>query len=439
MKRLSLAVVVAAVLTCAGYASAADAVAKPVTFVLDNGVRVVLQPADHNDVVAMQALILGGSANITMQNAGIEALWLSSAQRAGTAYPREILIPKLEYLGAAIDWDADKDQSSLMLQCLRSTFDEGADIFLDLLLHPALQPEDIELMRSKLIASFQRTMESPDGLLTYAFNSAFYQGHPYEALANGTADSLRGISRQDIVDHMHEVLTGNNLLIVVVGNVDPGKLRERLNATVGALPPGEKHLPAAESFTPPESTVAVTVEKPLPTTFLLAKFQAPSPDNPDYLAFELGLSILSRQLWDAVRTKEGLAYAVAAGMAAYRSNYGYFYLSSSQPGRAVDIMRQTIKDVLEKGIAPDEVEAGKAVYTTQYYMQLEANMDQAGIVAWSEMYLDGWKNADALLAPMKDITPEQLRTVMRTWLRGIRWAWLGRSDGIDEKAFFESP
>ena len=439
MKRLGLAMVAAITLMSAGYAAAADAVDAPVSFVLDNGARVVLQPADHNDIVAMQALVMGGSANITEKNAGIEALWLSSATRAGTRYPRELLIPKLEYLGAAIDWDADKDQSSLMLQCLRSTFDEGLDIFLDLLLHPALDAGDIELMRSKLIASFQKAMESPDGLLTYAFNKAFYRGHPYDALANGTADSLKGISRQDIIDHMQGVLTGNNLLIVVVGNVDPGALRKRLNATVGTLPAGKKHPLAAMAFNPPEGTVSVAVEKPLPTTFVLAKFQAPSPDSPDYLAFELGLSILSRQLWDAVRTKEGLAYAVTAGMAAYRSNYGYIYLSSGQPGRAVDIVRQTIKDVLEKGIAPEEVQAGKAVYTTRYYMQLEANMDQAGIVAWSEMYLGGWKNADALLAPLKNITPEQLRTVMRTWLRGIHWAWLGRSQGIDDKAFFESP
>ena len=439
MKRMSYGAVVACALLFVGTFLAQEAPVKTLSFTLDNGARVLLQPADHNDIVAVQALIFGGSANITKHTSGIEALWLSSAQRAGKHYPREILVPKLEYLGAAMDWDADKDQSSFMLQCLRSTFDESMDIFLDLLLHPALNPEDVELMRSRLIASFQKKMESPDGLLSYTFNTAYYHRHPYCNLAGGTSESLRGISVQDITAHMQKVLTGKNLLFVVVGNVDPEALRTRLNKTVGALPAGINRLSKNVPFTPPEGTVAVTVEKPLPTTYLLGKFQAPSPDHPDYFAFELGLSILSRQLWDAVRTQQGLAYAVTSGMAAYRSNYGYFYLSSNEPGKAVAIMRATVKKAMEEGFSAEQVQAGKAVYTTRYFMQLEANMDQAGIMAWSDMYLGGWKGADALLTPLKDLTPEQLRTVMRTWLRGIHWGWLGRSEGVDSKAFFESP
>jgi predicted Zn-dependent peptidase len=71
----------------------------------------------------------------------------------------------------------------------------------------------------------------------------------------------------------------------------------------------------------------------IPTNYIPGQFQAPSLDDPDYPAMQDALTTLSRRLFEEVRTKRSLSYAVGSGMSQRNANYGLLFSGLPPAGR----------------------------------------------------------------------------------------------------------
>ena len=82
---------------------------------------------------------------------------------------------------------------------------------------------------------------------------------------------------------------------------------------MSALPAGKYSDPVLTRNA--DSTLADTKleERALPTNYVRGYYSAPSPSNPDYAALTVATRILRERLFEEVRTKRNLTYAVSAG------------------------------------------------------------------------------------------------------------------------------
>ncbi len=408
-------------------------------FTLPNGATVIVIPADNSDIVAIDATIMGGSANVPPQKAGLEAMWLATATKGSKTYPKDTLMPMLEYMGTAISYSVDKDWSVFSMQCLKWYIDESMDIFFSLLSEPTLDESELELVRQKLIANAKAKKEQPTTLLAEMLNEFYYANHPYAADPEGKLETLPNITREDIIRHKDKVLVGKNLLIAVVGNVDAAKIENLLKEKIGKYESGNRLLEPPIKFTPTDDAFPVVADAPIATNYIIGKFAAPTAGTREYWAFKLGMSILSRKLWDSVRTQEGLSYAIASGEADNISNYGYIYVETINPAKALEVIHKTVKDAIDAGFDAEEIESGKKTFATNYFMQLEANSDIADIATWNELCTGKFRSVREILADLNTLSAEEIKGVMKKYMTDIKWAALGKKDQLPAQIFFENP
>src|SRR5690606_38964390 len=135
--------------------------------------------------------------------------------------------------------------------------------------------------------------------------------HPFENLATGTETSVASLTPAMIADHLASLRETGRLALVVVGDVTLDHVAALVRHHFSDLPRGRYEHRAVPSprFDQPKLT-AVAAE--LPTTYVEASFPAPRWTDPDFAASILAMRVLSRRLWEEVRTKRNLSYAPSA-------------------------------------------------------------------------------------------------------------------------------
>jgi len=290
-------------------------------------------------------------------------------------------------------------------------------------------------VRAQLLNAVRQRRDNPDAYVRDLSDSLFYQGHPYALNPEGTEVGLAGIDAAQLSTWHERRLTKDNLLLVVVGDVGRDDLEAKVVAAFGGLPEtGETGRPV-EVAAPAGPAVAV-ITRPLPTTYVRGTFPAPPlSDEDDYAAITVSLSILSDRLFEEVRTKRNLAYAVFSGVSTRRSNYGLLYVTAVEPDSALAVMLAEVRRLKDEPVSSDVLEQAVNVFVTHYYLGLETNASQAALLGRYDLVGGGWEEAGDFIEEVRGVTPEDVQRVTRRYVNGIHFAVLGDPDRLDRALF----
>src|SRR4030095_13137834 len=142
-----------------------------------NGLKVLVKRREGSLTVAAGLFVRGGARNITADNAGIEALMLSTATEATENYPRARMRNELSQMGTVIGSSVNYDYSVLSLACTRPYFDRSWQIFTDVALRPSFTKEDVALVQSRMVSTLRDDSDDPDTYLQRLQERVAYAGH----------------------------------------------------------------------------------------------------------------------------------------------------------------------------------------------------------------------------------------------------------------------
>jgi len=163
-----------------------------------NGLKVLVKRRAGSQTVAAGLFIRGGVENITAVNAGVEAFMLNVASEASANYPRERMRKELSRMGTVIGEGVNYDYSALSMTSTRTNFERSWDIFTDIALRPSFTKEDVELVKSRLVASLSDDTDEPDTYLQRLQERVAYAGHPYLKRPEGTAETIGKLTAEDL-------------------------------------------------------------------------------------------------------------------------------------------------------------------------------------------------------------------------------------------------
>lgn len=399
-----------------------------------NGLRVLVKRREGSLTVATGLFLRGGARNITAENAGIEALMLDASTEASTAFPRERMRAEQARLGTVLSYNVNYDYSVLTLTATRQHFDASWAMFADVALRPSFNQDDFERVKNRLVVSASDDTDEPDSHLQLLQERTAYAGHPYLNRPRGTVESLTRITLADLRRHHKEALQTSRLLLVIVGDLDPARVKERVTASFGKLPRGNyvaKDLPALAFAAP---TVEVTPQT-LPTNYIQGVFGAPALTSDDIYAMRIASSILRDRVFEEVRTKRQLSYAPGAFLSTQGSNVGGIYVSAKDANQAVGVMLYEIGRLQRDAVTTQELSAVVSQYLTSYYLSQETNAAQAGELATFELIGGGWKNAFQFINRLRAVMPPDVQRVAKLYMKNMKFVVLGNPDQIDQKVF----
>jgi zinc protease len=398
-----------------------------------DGVRVLLRANPQSEVAAAKAFLQGGVAYSGADRAGLELLLLQIAEKQSEKYPKEKMARELTRLGANLSSQATTDYSTFGLNSLQRNFGESFDIFLDALFHPLINDSELTLARQRRLTDLSQQEDNPDAYLSRIAVENAYGSHPFAIDPLGTRDRITSATAADLQKLKADTLTRSRVLLVVVGNVSKDDVSNRVRAALSSVPKGD--FARAQLAPIPDSDRVSTklVSRDLPTVYVEGLYPAANLASPDFPALYVGASILRDRLFQEIRTKRNLSYAPSSWVFERGANVGAVYVTTPNPNAALKVMATEIRKMQTSPASESEVRDAASAVRTRLMEDLQASEDIADLLGRFEAEGAGWQGADAFLAALGSVTPEDVRAAMDKYAHHIDFAVLGNVKDIDEK------
>jgi zinc protease len=399
-----------------------------------NGLKVILKKNPANAIIATHLYIRGGVLNLTPETAGLEPLLFDAATKGTAKYPKEKINAELSRMGTQIFGEARHDYSVVSMRCVKAYFDRAWDIFADIIFHPALEAQEVELAREQLVAALRQREDHPDSYLELLGGARFYKGHPYALEPEGTAESVGKITIEQMRQYLRENLITSKLLLVVVGNVEKTDLQNKVAKTFGQLPAGnyKPQYPAMVKHV----NVSVQIEAlPLPTNYIAGYFAAPGLRDADYYAMRTAVAILQDRVFEEVRTKRNLSYAPEARLEDMFANCGKLYVTTVAPDTTIKLMLAEVKRLQNRLLDATGLRERINLLLTSYYLENETNASQAAFLARFELAGLGWRASEKFVKNRQKVTPDQVMRAAQKYMNNFQFVIIGDPAKIDQKLF----
>lgn len=408
--------------------------AKLVTEFEVNGLKVLVKHREGSLTAVVGLFLRGGAENINEKNAGIEALMLDLSSEATANFPRGRMRSESSRLGTSVSYGTNYDYSVLTMGTTRRNFDRSWQMFTDVVLHPSFAPDDFERVKNRMIVSRNDDEDTPDSYLQQLQSRLVYAGHPYINNPDGTAESIKRLTLDEVKRYHEQVMQTSRLLLVVVGDLDPQNIKERVAASLGKLPRGNYQPPVTPSLAFDTPTVDITA-RDLPTNYVMGSYVAPSMTAPDIYAMRVASSILQTRVFTEVRVRRNLSYAPDAFLGSQQANVGGIYVSAVDANQAVRVMLDEITRLQREPLDQTEIKSTVQQYLTRHYIAQQTNAAQAGELAQYELIGGGWRNSADYIDRLRAVTPADVQRVAQKYMRNMRFVVLGNPKSIDTRIF----
>jgi zinc protease len=192
---------------------------------LDNGITLLVSERPGVPMIVVDVLIKAGSVFEPDQKAGLanltaKLLTQGTAKRTATQVAQEI-----DFMGASLSTNADYDYIEVELVVLRKYSDKGLEILGDILMNPTFAPEEIEKKIREVEGELRKDEEDPGWVAERWFLKALFGNRPYGRIVERSEESVKKISRADIVDFHSNYYVPNRTIIAIAGDITLGKRR----------------------------------------------------------------------------------------------------------------------------------------------------------------------------------------------------------------------
>jgi zinc protease len=391
-----------------------------------NGLRVLHQrrPAS-SDVIAVQLYILGGSRNVTAEQAGVEQLILEVSNFGTLKYPGEETRRAIARTGSNLSSSAGYDWATFEFDGLKQDFDSTWSVFTERVMHPSLDSAAIEIVRLRMLGRVNRRKGSPEDYAWFLADSLAFAGHPYANHPGGNEASLRGLTQSAIRQYHKENMITTRMVLVVAGDIDRAKLEGAISATLGTLPRGEYVWSLPPKVTPTERKL-VLAQRSSRTNYIVATLFGPARGSPEFHAFVQGMGVYSDWFSHYVRTEASLSYAAGISTFDYGVPHARLFVSTTNPDSVLRIQKNVGEYLAgELAIPRARIKEAYDSYQRSYLAQIETASGQASGLARAFLY-----EGDARLFArqgevMKKLTGYDIKRAIANYGSCFQFAYVG--------------
>ncbi len=314
---------------------------------LENGLQVVAVLHHEQPVVSMRLLVRAGAALDPPAKAGLASFAASLLDQGTTEQSATEMNDLIDFIGGAMGAGAGADLSFANVVVMKDSFDAGLRLLSDMARRPAFAPGEIERQRQQQISALQVNEQDPEFVADAVFDRLVYGFHPYGLPQNGTPETLRAITRDDLVAYHARYFAPNNAILAIVGDLTTEEAFSGVRRVFGDW--ARKDVPKATLSAPPDpARRVIVVNKPdAVQTEVRAGHLGVKRGNSDYMAVNLALRILggegANRLHQVLRTQRGLTYGAKADMDALLES-GDFEASTNTRSEATGEVLRLIVD-----------------------------------------------------------------------------------------------
>jgi len=275
-----------------------------------------------------------------------------------------------------------------------------------------------------------RTDDQPRALIYEQLMATALTAHPYRNPIVGWMNDLESMRVEDAREFYERWYAPNNAVLVVVGDIKPEEVFELAQKHFGAIPARPLPVRKPQEEPPQLGPKRVTVKAPAEQPYVLMTFRVPVLRDPDKdwepYALDMLTAVLdgseAARLRRALIREERLASSANASYDIVSRGPGFFFLDATPTaGRtAAEVeqgLRREMAKIAESGVTAEELERAKAQAIAAQVFQRDSMFFQARIIGSLETAGISHRTLDLQLQKMREVTPEQVREVVRKYFR----------------------
>jgi predicted Zn-dependent peptidase len=383
--------------------------------VLDNGLRVLTERMTQVRSVSIGVWLTRGSRHETVERGGIAHFVEHMLFKGTTSRTAEDIAQAIDSIGGQLDAFTAKEYASYYIKVLDEHLPLALDILADIVRNPAFSPEDIQREKKVVVEEIKMVEDTPDDLVHELFTQGFWEDHPLGRPILGTKETVESFHTDLLRDYFSGVYTPQNLVVSAVGNLEHERVRDLVEQRFGSMiPTGE-----AVREDPPRVVPKVLIRnKELEQSHVcIGTPSYPQRHDDRYSSYVLNTLLggsMSSRLFQNVREKRGLAYAVFSGLSAYR-DAGSFTIyagcANEAVGEVIDLIVEELRVVKQTPIPHAELQRAKDHLKGSLMLSLENTASRMSHIARQEIYFDHQVGLDETLQGIEKVTVDDVQRV----------------------------
>lgn len=355
---------------------------------LSNGITILTRSNFNSPSVVISGYFDAGALFDTDEKLGLADYVTSSLMRGTKQNKFDDIYNVLESAGASLGFSTGILQSGFNGRSLAEDLPLLLRLLSESLTQPTFPKAEIEKLRAQILAGMAISAEDTSDMASETFDKILYKGHPYGRPDEGTPETIKRITRNDLVKFHREHFGPRGMVIAVVGAVKAEEaVRQVKRALGGWQVKGQK-----ESLEIPEvKLLKKTIRKHhhiagKSQSDIVIGTNAPRRRDAEFMSATLGNNILGQfgmmgRIGESVREKAGLAYYAYSSMHAGIGPGSWEVSAGVNPNnvdKATGLIIDELKRFVDKGVTKNELADSKAYFIGRLPLSLESNGGVAG-------------------------------------------------------------
>ena len=387
---------------------------------LSNGVPVVTEALKNMRSVVVGLWVKVGSRNEPSEINGISHFLEHMFFKGTKKRTAKDIAFETDSLGGELNAFTSRETTTFYIKVLDEFLEKGLELLSDVFLNSLFPEEDIEKEKKIIKEEIKMVEDTPDDYIHDLFNQTIWGHSGIGQPVLGRRETIRIFTRDDIMAHIRKYYGVKDIVISCAGNFDHMHLMALLNKNLGNLRRGSE----PERGAPPgfQSTMHV-FSKQLSEAHLCLGFKGIHHASKDrYSLFTLNTILgagVSSRLFQEIREKRGLAYAIYSFIASYSDTglWGiYAGVSRKKVREVIELILQEMHH-LKDTITESELQRAKNQLKGNIILGLESTSSRMNNIARQEIYHGRYFSPKEIMDEVDSITLKQIKDLAELIIR----------------------
>jgi predicted Zn-dependent peptidase len=389
---------------------------------LPNGLVVITETMQHVRSVSVGIWVRNGSRREVQSENGLAHFMEHMVFKGTERRSAEDIAREMDSVGGMLDAFTSKEQICFNAKVLDEHLPIAFDVIADLVLRPKFDSDDVRKERQVVLEEIKMDLDNPEYLLHDIFTRGFWPAHSLGRPILGTPETVRKFDQEALRNRFRNWFAPDHILVTAAGNITHKQVLELVEKEFGHL----KRVGGCEEDPAPSTAAPINLETKRDLEQVHVCIGVPSLPLAHQRRF--GVAVLnnllgggmSSRLFQNIREKQGLAYAVFSELTPY-SDAGmlsvYAGTGKETIGKVLDLTIAEFRAMKESPVSEEELLRAKNHLKGSLMLSLESTSSRMSNLARQELYFHRFSSLDEILASIEAVTREEVQTLAREFFK----------------------
>ena len=404
---------------------------------LENGLTVISERMPYVRSAAVGIWVVAGSRKEAAEVNGISHFIEHMVFKGTQHRSAEQIARAVDQVGGNLDAFTTKEMICFNVKVLDEHLPAAFDVLSDMVLNPLFAEADISKERGVILEEIKMDSDNPEYLVHETFTQNFWRDHAIGRPILGTKETVPHFARPALFDYYSRWFVPNQMIVSAAGNLHHEQLVELVERGFGRRKPRKETTPDPPPT--PHARITTRTRRELEQVHIcLGVPSYPVPHERRFACALLQILLgggMSSRLFQKIREREGLAYAVFSDLHAFSDTGVLTIYAGTGRETANQVVRMIVAefDDLKKTLVTDEeLRRAKENLKGSLILSLESTTARMSNWARQHIHFGEFHSLDQIARGVEAVTAEEIQQIAREFFQPelIAVTVLGDLDGF---------